>query len=434
MAQVRDLTPLRDADGRRPRAARGRGRARRLPRRDPQGPGAAPGEAAASTTTGSSSTSGRRASSRPRTYGGRPARRCPPRPAPGLEEVLFLGRQRDAETGGCTDVAVRISYDAASGVQLTITDPPTEPIQPLDDYRPEGAAARRRGTSYPYELTDMLAGPGGRFTEYDLDDAGALAPGRPAERATTRPAIVAGVVSTPTERYPEGITRVALLGDPTKALGALSEPECARVIAALDLAERMRVPVEWFALSAGARISMDSGTENMDWVAAALSRIVRVHAGRRRDQRRGGRDQRRRPAVLECRGHDAHAHQGHPRDDAGLGDGADRQAVPGLLRRRVGRGQLRHRRLRPGDGAQRPGPVLGARSAGRARRPAGALRPHLRRCRARTGRAGPSPPTRSTGTSPATRTRPRAATSPRSGRSSPSRPTRTARSRSTSAR
>jgi acetyl-CoA carboxylase carboxyltransferase component len=34
------------------------------------------------------------------------------------------------------------------------------------------------------------------------------------------------------------------------------------------------VPVEWFALSAGARISMDSGTENMDWVAAALKRII----------------------------------------------------------------------------------------------------------------------------------------------------------------
>src|SRR5581483_6625403 len=47
-----------------------------------------------------------------------------------------------------------------------------------------------------------------------------------------------------------------------------------RVIAALDLAERMRVPLEWYALSAGARISMQSGTENMDWVAAALKRIV----------------------------------------------------------------------------------------------------------------------------------------------------------------
>ena len=34
------------------------------------------------------------------------------------------------------------------------------------------------------------------------------------------------------------MTRVVLLGDPTKALGAVAEPECARVIAALDLAER----------------------------------------------------------------------------------------------------------------------------------------------------------------------------------------------------
>ena len=35
------------------------------------------------------------------------------------------------------------------------------------------------------------------------------------------------------------------------------------------------MPVEWFALSAGARISMDSGIENMDWVARALRRIIK---------------------------------------------------------------------------------------------------------------------------------------------------------------
>ena len=63
-------------------------------------------------------------------------------------------------------------------------------------------------------------------------------------------------------------------GDPTKALGAVAEGECSRVVAALDLAEQMQVPVEWFALSAGARISMDSGTENMDWVARGLKRII----------------------------------------------------------------------------------------------------------------------------------------------------------------
>ncbi|WP_432843093.1 biotin carboxylase N-terminal domain-containing protein [Dactylosporangium sp. CA-092794] len=189
----------------------------------------------------------------------------------GVEEVLFLGRQRDRATGELTEIAVQISYD--QGMRMSVTEPTTEPILPLDDYRRKVLSARRRGTTYPYELTEMLAGQRGGFTEYDLDDSGTL---RPVERPRghNKAAIVAGVVSTPTERYPEGVTRVVLLGDPTKSLGALSEPECARVIAALDLAERMRVPVDWFALSSGARISMSSGTENMDWVAAALKRIV----------------------------------------------------------------------------------------------------------------------------------------------------------------
>ena len=68
--------------------------------------------------------------------------------------------------------------------------------------------------------------------------------------------------------------RVVLLGDPTQALGSLAEPECRRIIAALDLAEELGVPLEWFALSAGAKIAMDSGTENMDWIARVLRRII----------------------------------------------------------------------------------------------------------------------------------------------------------------
>ena len=72
----------------------------------------------------------------------------------GVEEVLFLGRQRDAETGRCTRSRCASRYDVASGVQLTITDPPSEPIQPLDDYAQKVLRARRRGTVYPYELTD----------------------------------------------------------------------------------------------------------------------------------------------------------------------------------------------------------------------------------------------------------------------------------------
>ncbi|MDE3723663.1 biotin carboxylase N-terminal domain-containing protein [Nocardiopsis sp. N85] len=190
----------------------------------------------------------------------------------GLEEVQFVARQR-TEEGELTEVAVRIALEPGKGAQVHVDKPSTEPVPPLDDYRQKVLRAARRGNVFPYELTGMLTGPEGSFVEHDLDEAGALVPvDRPKGENTA--AVVAGVVTTPTVRHPEGVTRVVLLGDPTKALGALSEPECARVIAALDLAERMGVPLEWFALSAGARISMTSGTENMDWVAAALKRIV----------------------------------------------------------------------------------------------------------------------------------------------------------------
>ena len=50
------------------------------------------------------------------------------------------------------------------------------------------------------------------------------------------------------------------------------------IIEAIDLAERRRLPVEWVALSAGAAIAFDSGTENLDWTAAVLRRIVEFTA------------------------------------------------------------------------------------------------------------------------------------------------------------
>ena len=76
--------------------------------------------------------------------------------------------------------------------------------------------------------------------------------------------------------------RVILLGDPSRGMGSLAEPECRRIVAALDLAEELGVPLEWFALSAGAKIAMDSGTENMDWIArcCAASSSSRRRAAR----------------------------------------------------------------------------------------------------------------------------------------------------------
>ena len=190
----------------------------------------------------------------------------------GIEEVTAHGRVLGPD-GTPQPLVVRFHAPLGSGTVTTIEAPPTERLKPLDDYAAKVQRARRRGLVYPYELEALLTGPEGSLVEYDLDDTGALVVvDRPRGRNTA--AILVAVISTPTELHPEGITRVVLCGDPTKALGAVSEPECARIIAAIDLAERMQVPVEWFALSAGARISMDSGTENMDWVAAALKRIV----------------------------------------------------------------------------------------------------------------------------------------------------------------
>ncbi len=153
-----------------------------------------------------------------------------------------------------------------------LTEPPG-PVSPLEGREASVRKAHRRGLADPFELAKWLAGPGGAFTELDLDDSGALvAVDRPP--GGHRAGIVVGRVSTPTTLHPEGVTRILLCGDPTRALGAVAEPECARIAAAIDLAERTGVPLEWFALSAGARISMDSGTENMDWVADVLRRII----------------------------------------------------------------------------------------------------------------------------------------------------------------
>jgi acetyl/propionyl-CoA carboxylase alpha subunit/acetyl-CoA carboxylase carboxyltransferase component len=190
----------------------------------------------------------------------------------GIEEIRADGRVT-GPNGSITPISARFYYQAGSGVTSTVGLPATEMLKPIDDYQQKVLRARRRGTVYPYEMQELVAGAGGSSEEYDLDDSGRLAPvDRPP--GLNKAGIIVGVVTTRTPLHPEGVRRVVLSGDPTRALGAVSEAECARIIAALDLAEELGVPVEWYALSAGARISMDSGTENMDWVARALKRII----------------------------------------------------------------------------------------------------------------------------------------------------------------
>jgi acetyl-CoA carboxylase carboxyltransferase component/biotin carboxyl carrier protein len=197
----------------------------------------------------------------------------------GIEEIRADGRVA-GPNGSVTPISARFFYQAGSGVTSNVGLPATEMLKPIDDYQQKVLRARRRGTVYPYEMQGLVAGVGGSSVEYDLDDSGRLAPvDRPP--GLNKAGIIVGVVTTRTPLHPEGVRRVVLSGDPTRALGAVSEAECARIIAALDLAEELDVPVEWYALSAGARISMDSGTENMDWVARGLKRIIEfTQAGR----------------------------------------------------------------------------------------------------------------------------------------------------------
>ncbi|MGI5128542.1 carboxyl transferase domain-containing protein [Pseudonocardia sp. CA-107938] len=196
----------------------------------------------------------------------------------GLEQVLVQFRHRPSPDAEATEYLLRMSRPPGAGLTLRITEPPTTPLAQLDAYHQKVIRAQRRGAVYPYELVPVLTrnpdgGANGTFVEYDLDETGAAVPVTRAPGGNTAN-LVMGVVSTPTQRYPEGMTRVVLLGDPTKALGALAEPECARVCAAIDLARKLDAPLEWFAVSAGAKIAMDSGTENMDWISRALRSIV----------------------------------------------------------------------------------------------------------------------------------------------------------------
>jgi acetyl/propionyl-CoA carboxylase alpha subunit/acetyl-CoA carboxylase carboxyltransferase component len=204
----------------------------------------------------------------------------------GLERVDVSCRRRDPATGKVVPRVLRLARSADAGFTITESDPPPRPLQPLDEYAQNVVRCRRRGTPYPYDLLQLLAARGagglteitdGAFVEHELEDGRLVPVERPPGQNPS--GIVVGLVTNTSVRHPEGMTRVVLLGDPTRALGAITGAECDRISAALDLAEERSIPVEWFALSAGARIAMDSGTENMDGVAAVLRRLIEFTQG-----------------------------------------------------------------------------------------------------------------------------------------------------------
>jgi acetyl/propionyl-CoA carboxylase alpha subunit/acetyl-CoA carboxylase carboxyltransferase component len=207
----------------------------------------------------------------------------------GLEQVIVRVRIPSPATGELRDMVVRISSPGGRGMLITFrpAEDQLRPIKPLTEYGQKVVRMRQRGLIYPYELIKILAPapehtraefPAGDFVEYDLDPQGRLiSVDRP--YGQNKANIIVGIIRNFTVKYPEGMTRVLLLGDPSRDLGAIAEPECRRILAALDLAKAKGVPVEWFPISAGAKISMDSGVENMDWIARVLRGLVEFTQG-----------------------------------------------------------------------------------------------------------------------------------------------------------
>ena len=203
----------------------------------------------------------------------------------GLEKVLVRMNRLDREQPDAKPEPIELVItDTGEQLELDWRPPHSAPLAPTQEYERRVVAARRRRLIYPYEIVKMLTSEApdgsradGSFEEYELD------PSSPTPRAVSvagRPygqnpsAVVFGLIRTPTEKVPEGMLRVLVLSDPTMGMGALAAPECDRLVAAFDLAESLGVPLEWVPVSSGAKIAMDSGTENLDATARVVRRIV----------------------------------------------------------------------------------------------------------------------------------------------------------------
>jgi acetyl-CoA carboxylase carboxyltransferase component len=200
----------------------------------------------------------------------------------GLQKLVARARVPDPDSGELRDTIVQIATPGGREAVLSFREPAQRPIAPLSEYEQKVVRLRGRGLVHPFELIRLLAPPAdarspfpaGDFTEYDLADDGAVL--EPVERGPGKNTanLVVGVIRNYTAKHPEGMARVMIAGDPSREMGSFAEPECRRIIAAIELARELGVPIEWFPVSAGAKIAMDTGTENLDWTALVLRRLI----------------------------------------------------------------------------------------------------------------------------------------------------------------
>ncbi len=93
--------------------------------------------------------------------GGRDHRALRPRDGRARARAGDVPRAHARVDGGERERALRIFNPAGRGVVVEVGDPPTQPLQPLDEGAQRIVSARRRGTLHPAEIVKILA-PSGR--------------------------------------------------------------------------------------------------------------------------------------------------------------------------------------------------------------------------------------------------------------------------------
>ena len=203
-----------------------------------------------------------------------------------VREVLINGKVRSSGFAAPQNVAIRIEQPGRYRLEIKRQYAPIpEKIPEMSRYDMRVLRSKKMKYLYPYEAIDMLIGKNsteqsihpdmgtGTFIEYDLNENMEFVSVE-REKGLNTCGVVCGIISNKTPKYPQGMSRVWIASDATRAMGALSEPECRRIIAAFSLAKELQLPIEWLPISSGAKISMESGTENLDWTASVLKTIV----------------------------------------------------------------------------------------------------------------------------------------------------------------
>ncbi len=197
-----------------------------------------------------------------------------------LENLVIVHPPRSNNDGWKIELTPSHAWNGKTTIQLSAID--NAVIQNLSKDDQRIIKARRRRQLTPEQLVSLMSSTTeagvtgqGTFIEYDLDaDYNRVKVGQgrhPGERSAN---LMIGVMNHPHARFDKGLERVVIVGDLTRTMGSLSEPECRRVNAAIELAEEKGLPVEWISFSSGAKISFDSGTENLDWTARTLRKII----------------------------------------------------------------------------------------------------------------------------------------------------------------